>query len=747
MFLGSVLLGFIHLIGIGLEFAHCSHREFIFLPILQFCFVFLIMHFAFSQSRNGCKLGFSNIALSHLLVTQITLWLVHFDRNYGSCGYSYDQQQLLSMSSLTSMSLTMPTSASAVAFHSHETTNIQPHVILLRQENASSSSSQQPMAGMVPTAAITAVPAAAASSYPFSGILVPVIHHYQLLTITILSSIWLANNHADSFDSAFNLLNGFSNTDSEFGYQYFKKKASIKGFFVGLLMTSGTIVVLVLKDHQLSLITHTLLLVRGEFRSALAPPSHHPAHAFTLLLKPESNENWQHHCIQPLLSLNRDNNNTSTWKNLFFLLIFSVWPSSSSSSSPQPTPAAAILSFHPLPPPSHSSVRLLFSTGLSPRLTLLFHLLLLLGLFIRNLPFELLHTLSYWMRKRLAGSDGVLQLRKQTDCSCHCTQHQQTRCHVQDVWVRWSVGSVQLWLVVGGFFQGKNLSRVNERLKGKEEEKGRKDDVDESLKRRKWGKREGERKRRDVREQQIRFPSPHLGSRLDHFFFSLAASSFTFITALFLPHLPFPLLKQQLFSRSTPWLVSGERESESYSLIAGADSLYRRSLPTQLTSSSSRPPVFFFSPEWTSLVIIQQSEEQQPFFRLSLSFSSPPRGWNSLPVKRRCIKSHSFSQPPPAFVYSSAKIPYQTLTLSFDVIVPPLISAFSILACICRSAPAWEKRNISLSLSSLWFWSPTFQPLLLWYLNAIHCPVVQTFYCMNHILPVDPNYNDACMPS
>jgi hypothetical protein len=261
MFVGSVLLGFIHLIGIGLEFAYCSHREFIFLPILQFGFVFLIMHFAFSQSRNGCKLGFSNIALSHLLVTQITLWLVHFDRNYGSCGYSHQHSSLTSFSSL---SLTMPTNDSGASVHSHETTNTHPHVILSKYQTDSSSSSssqqQQPLAAMVPSAAITA--AAAASGYPFSGILVPVIHHYQLLTITILSTIWLANNHADSFDPAFNLLTGFSNADSEFGYQYFKKKASIKGFFVGLLMTSGTIVVLVLKDHQLSLITHTLLLVR-----------------------------------------------------------------------------------------------------------------------------------------------------------------------------------------------------------------------------------------------------------------------------------------------------------------------------------------------------------------------------------------------------------------------------------------------------------------------------------------------------
>ena len=122
-------------------------------------------------------------------------------------------------------------------------------------------------AALLSSQALAPAPTAAAlapvTSYPFNGILVPVLHHYQLLTITILASIWLANNHADSFDSSpFSLRSGFLNSNgSEFGYQFFKKKASIKGFFVGLLMTSGTIVVLVLKDHQLSLIAHTVLQV------------------------------------------------------------------------------------------------------------------------------------------------------------------------------------------------------------------------------------------------------------------------------------------------------------------------------------------------------------------------------------------------------------------------------------------------------------------------------------------------------
>lgn len=263
IFLGSVMLGFIHLIEIGLEFAHCSHGEFIFLPILHFGFVFLIMHFAFSQSRHGSKLGFSNIALSHLLVTQITLWLVHFDRNYGSCGYSY---QPTGLTAATAGSYNQ----SGVTFDALVGETGERDRSPSSPSSSSSSSWSQALARMVPAPTAAAI----TTSYPFNGILVPVIHHYQLLTITILASIWLANNHADSFDSPFSLKNGFSNSDSELGYQFFKKKASIKGFFVGLLMTSGTIVVLILKDHQLSLIAHTVLQVGMCFDCAVL--HHHP---------------------------------------------------------------------------------------------------------------------------------------------------------------------------------------------------------------------------------------------------------------------------------------------------------------------------------------------------------------------------------------------------------------------------------------------------------------------------------------
>lgn len=200
-------LGLVQLISIGLDFAQCVHKYFIFLPILQFCFNFLLMHFILSQARSGQQLGFSNLTIAHILVTQMALWLANFDSNYGPCGYS---------SSLLSSSVSNSVSNSA-SFGGNGT-----------------------------EAAETPV-------YPFSGLLVPVIHHFQLLTIFILLLIWFANNDIKSLLT--------SPESQNAGYHFFKRKASIKGFFLGLLMIAASIVVLVLQDTYLSLVTHTSLQV------------------------------------------------------------------------------------------------------------------------------------------------------------------------------------------------------------------------------------------------------------------------------------------------------------------------------------------------------------------------------------------------------------------------------------------------------------------------------------------------------
>ena len=216
MLLGSIALGLIQLISIGLDFAQCVHKYFIFLPILQFTFVFLLMHFVLTQARHGPKLGFSNIAVAHLLTTQVSLWIINFDPNYGPCGYSDDNRY------------------SNASGHSHLSTSVRK----------------------------TPLESFDRRSFPFADLLVPVIHHYQLLTIFILTTMWCMNNNVKRVATAVRNLST-ENYDTEFGgYSFFKKKASIKGFFLGLLVISASIIVLILQDNMLSLITHTAIQVR-----------------------------------------------------------------------------------------------------------------------------------------------------------------------------------------------------------------------------------------------------------------------------------------------------------------------------------------------------------------------------------------------------------------------------------------------------------------------------------------------------
>lgn len=206
MLLGSIALGLIQLIAIGLDFAKCADKFFLFLPVLQFVFVFLLMHFILTQARHGPKLGFSNIAVAHLLTTQVSLWIINFDPNYGPCGYSTGHIHLPAVNK---------------------------------------------------SALLDAV---AKNSFSFTDLLVPLIHHYQMLTIFILITMWFMNNDLKLATSR--SISGSSYDDS-FGYNFFKKKASIKGFFLGLLIVSASIIVLILQDNMLSLITHTTIQVQN----------------------------------------------------------------------------------------------------------------------------------------------------------------------------------------------------------------------------------------------------------------------------------------------------------------------------------------------------------------------------------------------------------------------------------------------------------------------------------------------------
>lgn len=206
MLLGSIALGLIQLISIGLDFAQCVHKysSFIFLPILQFIFVFLLMHFVLTQARHGPTLGFSNIAVAHLLATQVSLWIINFDPNYGQCGY----------------------------------------------------------ADKISNATVKKVPVFDLShrTFPFADLLVPLIHHYQLLTIFILTAMWFMNNDLKLASAVRSICGG--GYDDAFNYNFFKRSNSIRGFFLGLPVITVAIIVLVLQDNFLSLISHTAIQVR-----------------------------------------------------------------------------------------------------------------------------------------------------------------------------------------------------------------------------------------------------------------------------------------------------------------------------------------------------------------------------------------------------------------------------------------------------------------------------------------------------
>jgi hypothetical protein len=162
------------------------------------------------EGRRGPRLGVSNIAISHILSTQVTLWLLHFDRNYGSCGYSAGFLKV----------------------------------------NGSKIAEDMIAESLSP-------------SLPLLHFLRPIVHHYQLLTIVVIACIWLMNNSIKHLEGQ-SFLSGKTSffADDDFTYNFLKRKASVKGFFLGLLMAMAAIIVIFLQDLHLSLISHTALQVR-----------------------------------------------------------------------------------------------------------------------------------------------------------------------------------------------------------------------------------------------------------------------------------------------------------------------------------------------------------------------------------------------------------------------------------------------------------------------------------------------------
>jgi hypothetical protein len=86
----------------------------------------------------------------------------------------------------------------------------------------------------------------------------PIIQHYKLLTAFILITLWFTNNQSKiSFIRA-----KLSDEEAMRAAFLSSKRSSIKGFFIGLLIFSTAIIVLLLEDELIKIITHSSIQVR-----------------------------------------------------------------------------------------------------------------------------------------------------------------------------------------------------------------------------------------------------------------------------------------------------------------------------------------------------------------------------------------------------------------------------------------------------------------------------------------------------
>ncbi|RWS30761.1 hypothetical protein B4U80_06093, partial [Leptotrombidium deliense] len=181
---GSIALGLIQLITIGLDFAECINSQFI---------------------KCGTKYGFNNIAVSHLLVTQISLWIMNFNVHFGPCGFR--------------------------------------NFVSSRQANETNTANSdvKKKDHLFPST--------------FADMLLPIIHHFQILIAFVLITIWISSNERKSLY----LRVAASDTINNPIYSSTVEKGSGKGFFLGLLIISTSIIVLLHANSEILVTTHIVI--------------------------------------------------------------------------------------------------------------------------------------------------------------------------------------------------------------------------------------------------------------------------------------------------------------------------------------------------------------------------------------------------------------------------------------------------------------------------------------------------------
>lgn len=306
MLFGCIALGIIQLIALGLDLTQCLDSELLFLPALQFAFVFLLMHFVLLQARQSSRYFYNNIALAHLLATQLSIWLAHYQPNQHSCGYlrgwaggrpqgsqPFGNQSHGSLSTGTqsgsflrrmldtAVGLTIPVEAvqnvtNTAGTGANHTSSINGSSISLPSSSPTNASLGSAAASV---AQLTASSASSASTGNFGDLLPPVMQHYQLLIIFILLAVWTNNNRLRPNYLRARLCEPEPSTasclaEAEFSSTGFLRAVggggrlqSLKGFFLGMLIISITIVVLVLGDDYVTILTHSSIQVSGPFKA------------------------------------------------------------------------------------------------------------------------------------------------------------------------------------------------------------------------------------------------------------------------------------------------------------------------------------------------------------------------------------------------------------------------------------------------------------------------------------------------
>ena len=273
---GCISLGLVQLITVGLDLVNCINSELLFLPVLQFTFVFLLMHFILTtQTKESNKYFYNNVAISHLFLAQMSIWLGHFRQRGTNCGY-FQTSTFNDLQNLPKLYMKPESSLLDEKLLLNDTLaddTKQIATTILSAANSTMKSFDKLKAlestiNPIQIATVAAIQFATNATSTFSDLLMPIIHHFQILTVFILISIWINNNRTKVNYQRTRLcetesVNCFN--DQEFASNNFlnspSKLKSIKGLFLGLLVLSTTIVVLTTQNDYLLISTHSMIQV------------------------------------------------------------------------------------------------------------------------------------------------------------------------------------------------------------------------------------------------------------------------------------------------------------------------------------------------------------------------------------------------------------------------------------------------------------------------------------------------------